>query len=48
MCVSPLYNVMGNVHERFPIFVHALPCVALRLVPLGVSSLLGNVPHYLA
>ena len=47
MFLSPLYNVLGTVSERFPLFSHALPCVALRLVFLAVSALLGHVPHSL-
>ena len=48
MCFPPLYNVLGTVTERVPLFVHALLCIALRLVPLAVAALLGHVPHFLA
>ena len=39
---------MGTVTEIFPLFVHARPCFALRLVPLAIYSLLGHVPQFLA
>ena len=44
----PLYKVIGTVTKIFPIFVHALPCVALRLVCLAVVDLLVHVTHSLA
>ena len=46
LCLSHLYNVLGTVSQRFPLFVPALPCVALRIVSLVVAALLGHVPHY--
>ena len=46
--MSPLYNVLGTVPKRFPLFVHALPCISLRLVSLVVAALLGHVPHFSA
>ena len=48
MCLSPLYNVLGTVPEIFPLFVHALIRVALHLVSLAVSALLGHVAYSFA
>ena len=48
LCLAPLYNVLGAVPKRFPLFVHALPYVALRLVSLAVSALLVHVPNSFA
>ena len=48
MCLSPLYNVLGTVPEIFPLFVQALICVALHLVSLAVSALLGHVAYFFA
>ena len=42
----PLYNVLGTVPKTFPLFVYALPCVALNMVSLAVAALLGHVTHY--
>ena len=49
LCVlPPLYNVIGTVTEKFPLFVHDWPHVDLYPMTLDVAALLGHVPHYLA
>ena len=48
LCLTPLFNVLGNVPKIVLIFVHGRTCVVLHTLTLAVVAILVHVSRSLA